>query len=273
MQHAARAGHELRRIAVVVGPLEIEIVAQQRQQHAHAARVQRRQQRQRRRLAADADEGRDRPVAERAGVRGQRLAQARALVVAARGAASPQRAPQLGLGVGRGHHASLARHVALLAYAGALMQELPLALTFDDVLLVPRRSRIRSRADVSTRTQLTRRIALEIPVVGNSEQAVSAALDAQKGISEIEVEGYRPIQRAGVHRGTPRKVKGDFLGVDVNIAARVGDAADGGEVLVSEPVREELDGRRFKFGRARELDAPGAPADLTVCSVNSRRGR
>jgi class 3 adenylate cyclase len=36
-------------------------------------------------------------------------------------------------------------------------------------------------------------------VFGNSEQAVSAALDAQKGISEIEVDGYRPIQRAGVH--------------------------------------------------------------------------
>ena len=110
-------------------------------------------------------------------------------------------------------------------------------------------------------------------VFGNSEQAVSAALDAQKGISEIEVDGYRPIQRAGVHRGTPRKVKGDFLGVDVNIAARVGDAAEGGEVLVSDSVRKELDGRRFKFGRARELDAPGAPADLTVCSVNSRRSR
>ena len=45
------------------------------------------------------------------------------------------------------------------------MQELPLALTIDDVLLVPRRSRIRSRADVSTHTQLTRGIALEIPVV------------------------------------------------------------------------------------------------------------
>jgi adenylate cyclase len=68
-------------------------------------------------------------------------------------------------------------------------------------------------------------------------------------------------------------VKGDFLGVDVNIAARVGDSAGGGEVLVSEPVREELDGRRFKFGPARELAAPGAPADLTVCTVKSRRGR
>jgi class 3 adenylate cyclase len=68
-------------------------------------------------------------------------------------------------------------------------------------------------------------------------------------------------------------VKGDFLGVDVNIASRVGDCAEGGEVLISEPVREELDGRRFKFGSSRELSAPGAPADLTVCSVKSRRRR
>ena len=108
-------------------------------------------------------------------------------------------------------------------------------------------------------------------VFSDSAQAVAAALDAQEEIGKIEVEGYRPKQRAGVHRGTPRKVKGDFLGVDVNVAARVGDQAEGGEVLISEPVREELDGRSFKFGTARPLDAPGAPADLTVCSVKSRR--
>ncbi len=110
-------------------------------------------------------------------------------------------------------------------------------------------------------------------VFSDAQQAVRAALEAQREIGKIEVEGYRPEQRAGVHRGTPRKVKGDFLGVDVNVAARVGDCAEGGEVLISEPVREQLDGRRFKFGRARPLDAPGAPADLTVCSVKSRRGR
>jgi adenylate cyclase len=110
-------------------------------------------------------------------------------------------------------------------------------------------------------------------VFGDAEQAVRAALDAQGEISKIEVEGYKPSQRAGVHRGTPRKVKGDFLGVDVNIASRVGDCAEGGEVLISEPVREELDGRRFKFGSSRELSASGAPAGLTVCSVKPRRGR
>ncbi|HEX5822170.1 MAG TPA: adenylate/guanylate cyclase domain-containing protein [Solirubrobacterales bacterium] len=110
-------------------------------------------------------------------------------------------------------------------------------------------------------------------VFSDSDPAVRAALDAQRDIEKIEVEGYRPFQRAGVHRGTPRKVKGDFLGVDVNIASRVGDCANGGEVLISEPVREGLDGRRFKFGHSRELSAPGAPADLTVCSVKSRRKR
>jgi adenylate cyclase len=110
-------------------------------------------------------------------------------------------------------------------------------------------------------------------VFGDAAQAVKAALDAQKEISKIEVDGYQPTQRAGVHRGTPRKVKGDFLGVDVNIASRVGDCAEGGEVLISEPVRQELDDRRFKFGNSRELSAQGAPADLTVCSVKTRRGR
>jgi adenylate cyclase len=110
-------------------------------------------------------------------------------------------------------------------------------------------------------------------VFGDSAHAVEAAFEAQRAISKIKVEGYRPEQRAGVHRGTPRKVKGDFLGVDVNIAARVGDCAKGGEVLISQPVRDELDERRFKFGAERPLDAPGAPADLTVSSVKRRRGR
>jgi adenylate cyclase len=109
-------------------------------------------------------------------------------------------------------------------------------------------------------------------VFSEAKQAVTAALDSQKEIEKIDVDGYRPSQRAGVHRGTPRKVKGDFLGVDVNIAARVGDSAKGAEVLISGPVREELDGRSFKFGSPRPLDAPGAPEDLTVCSVKSKHG-
>jgi adenylate cyclase len=107
-------------------------------------------------------------------------------------------------------------------------------------------------------------------VFSRAEQAVAAALEAQEGAGAVEVEGYTPSLRAGVHQGRPQKVKGDFLGIDVNIAARVGDAAKGGEVLISGPARDQLDPGGFRFGRSRPLEAPGAPTELTVCSVRRK---
>jgi IMP dehydrogenase len=55
------------------------------------------------------------------------------------------------------------------------MSDLRLGLTYDDVLLVPRRSRIRSRREVSTRSRFTPRIALETPVVSANMDTVTAA--------------------------------------------------------------------------------------------------
>jgi adenylate cyclase len=110
-------------------------------------------------------------------------------------------------------------------------------------------------------------------VFSQAGQAVSAALEAQGLLRKIKVKGHQPKLRAGVHQGRPQKVKGDFLGVDVNIAARVGDAAEGGEVLVSNAARDALESSAFRFGPARELVAAGAPSDLTVSSVKARRGR
>jgi adenylate cyclase len=108
-------------------------------------------------------------------------------------------------------------------------------------------------------------------VFSGAEEAVRAALQAQQELGEIKVKGHRPKLRAGVHQGQPRKVSGDFLGVDVNIAARVGDAAKGNQVLVSETAREALNQEAFRFGPRRELSAAGAPAEFTVCSVRERR--
>jgi len=108
-------------------------------------------------------------------------------------------------------------------------------------------------------------------VFSDAEQAVDAAHAAQRNLAEIEVDGHSPQLRAGVHLGRPRKVGKDYLGVDVNIAARVGDAAKSGEVLISEPLRERLEPETFRFGRRRRLNAPGAPADLVVCSARPLR--
>ena len=70
-----------------------------------------------------------------------------------------------------------------------------------------------------------------------------------------------------MHVGRPRKLGGDYLGVDVNVAARVAEAATGGEVLVTGPARERLDPDVFQFRRLRRFRAKGAPQELEVYAV------
>jgi adenylate cyclase len=108
-------------------------------------------------------------------------------------------------------------------------------------------------------------------VFSNPEDAVGAALDIQEDLANIEVGGYRPRLRAGVHLGRPQRMGGDYLGVDVNAAARVAEAARGGEVLVSGPVLEGLDAGGLDVKRRKRFRAKGAPQQLEVFTV-SRRG-
>ena len=49
--------------------------------------------------------------------------------------------------------------------------------------------------------------------------------------------------RVGMHWGCPTRRGDDLVGHDVNLAARIVDVAGPGEVLVSEPVREQVHGR------------------------------
>jgi len=101
------------------------------------------------------------------------------------------------------------------------------------------------------------------------QDAVEAALDAGAAIAALDADGYEPQMRAGVHIGKPRRLGDDYFGTDVNIAARVAEAASGSEVLVSDPVRERLDEQRLKLKR-RRFKAKGAPKELAVYSVKRR---
>lgn len=102
----------------------------------------------------------------------------------------------------------------------------------------------------------------------SADAAVDAACEATAAVGALECQGYTPQMRAGVHIGRPRKLGGDYIGVDVNIAARVAQAASGGEVLVSGPACGKLDEEAYTRKRLRRFKAKGAPKDLEVYAVS-----
>jgi adenylate cyclase len=102
----------------------------------------------------------------------------------------------------------------------------------------------------------------------SAEEAVEAALDAHDAVRMINVDGYVPRMRAGVHWGRPRKLGGDLLGVDVNVAARVAARAKAGQVLVSDALLARIDRDGMQTGRAKRLRADGVPSDLRVSQIS-----
>jgi IMP dehydrogenase len=72
------------------------------------------------------------------------------------------------------------------------VRDIPIALTYDDVLLVPGRSSIASRRDVDTSTRLTRDIRLGIPVVSANMDTVT---DARLAVALAHEGGIGIIHR------------------------------------------------------------------------------
>ncbi|MGV0744784.1 adenylate/guanylate cyclase domain-containing protein [Mycolicibacterium sp. XJ870] len=68
-------------------------------------------------------------------------------------------------------------------------------------------------------------------------RAVLAALDA---VSAVDVDGYTPRMRVGMHTGRPQRIGSDWLGVDVNITARVMECAAKGGLMMSHTTLDGL---------------------------------
>jgi adenylate cyclase len=104
-------------------------------------------------------------------------------------------------------------------------------------------------------------------VFEDAGNALDATLEASESVRAIHADGYEPELRAGIHCGKPRKLGSDYFGVDVNVAARVADAAGPGQVLVSETVRERLGGADLSLRRQWRFKAQGTPKGLKVFSA------
>ena len=99
-------------------------------------------------------------------------------------------------------------------------------------------------------------------VFPNPKAALEAVQSGRDNVRQIECEGYEPKLRAGVHIGKPRKIGGDYLGVDVNIAARLAENAGPDEILVSERALEKLDTGGLEVKKKKRFKVKGVPKDM-----------
>jgi adenylate cyclase len=81
-----------------------------------------------------------------------------------------------------------------------------------------------------------------------------ALLDWAVGFQALQQE--RPLPRIGIHQGLTLYRDGDYYGREVNLAARVGARAAGGEVLVTRPLIEAAGGH-LEFERIGEVKLKG----------------
>ncbi|OBK18138.1 adenylate/guanylate cyclase domain-containing protein [Mycobacterium asiaticum] len=110
--------------------------------------------------------------------------------------------------------------------------------------------------------------------------AVKAVLAAEQAITSVEVDGYTPRMRVGIHTGRPQRLGSDWLGVDVNIAARVMERATKGGIMISSPTldlipQSDLDALGVTVKRARRpmfsSKLTGIPPDLAIYRLKTSR--
>jgi class 3 adenylate cyclase len=93
--------------------------------------------------------------------------------------------------------------------------------------------------------------------------AVDAALDL---VETMSGEGALS-PHAGVHTGPMIERDLDVFGQTVNLASRIADVADPGEVLASEAVAESAGAAAFAFERIEDAELKGLPGPVTLFRV------
>lgn len=99
---------------------------------------------------------------------------------------------------------------------------------------------------------------------GDASRAIEAMVALQRRLAAHRArEGFAPTVRIGVHTAEASRSGTDYLGTGVSLAARIGAAASGSEILVS---RATLDAARRSFSvtaeRTLELKGIAAPTDV-----------
>jgi class 3 adenylate cyclase len=101
--------------------------------------------------------------------------------------------------------------------------------------------------------------------------AIECAVDVQRRLARHRREhGFAPKVRIGLHVAEATREGRDYHGRGVHIAARIGAAAAGEEILVSRDVVDEIGPVRFGLSDAREITLKGVDTPVEIRSVDWR---
>jgi adenylate cyclase len=106
-------------------------------------------------------------------------------------------------------------------------------------------------------------------VFESPDQAVAGTQETLDAVARLTCDGYEPQLRAGVHFGEPSRIGGDYLGVDVTVAARLCEAAGDGEILISSDVAERIDEDTARVWQPSPVLEKGTPETLQVFRLSA----
>ena len=108
----------------------------------------------------------------------------------------------------------------------------------------------------------------------SATKALECAIAMQRAFAEHNESAEEPIKvRIGLNAGEPIAEDDDLFGTAVNEAARITAAANGGEILVSNVVRELAKGKDFLFADRGEANLKGFDEPVRLYEVRWREER
>ncbi len=107
----------------------------------------------------------------------------------------------------------------------------------------------------------------------SATKALECAIAMQRAFAEHNENADEPIKvRVGLNAGEPIAEEDDLFGTAVNEAARITATANGGEILVSNVVRELAKGKDFLFTDRGEANLKGFDEPVRLYEVRWREG-
>ncbi|WP_041450808.1 adenylate/guanylate cyclase domain-containing protein [Hoyosella subflava] len=109
--------------------------------------------------------------------------------------------------------------------------------------------------------------------------AIEAIVKARRALKAVEESGYKPKMRVGIHTGSPRAIGDDWLGVDVNVAARIMESGGNGGLVISGQTLDALGDEELEalglvakpHRRFLKVKLAGVPEGVRLYTVKRRK--